>query len=67
MSEFVKDPANPTDAELAAAIERGLADGSLITAEDFLARVACTCEVPPTEPGNAMIMDRNCPVHGTQA
>jgi len=38
-SPYVQDPANPTDAELAAAIERGLADGSLITAEDFLARV----------------------------
>jgi len=35
---YVKDPANPTDAELAAAIDRGLADGSLITAEDFMAR-----------------------------
>jgi len=66
MSEFVKDPANPTDAELAAAIERGLANGTLIDAADFFAKL-CTCEVPPTEPGNAMIMDRNCPVHGTQA
>ena len=41
MSEFVKDPANPTDAELAAAIDRGLADGSLIDAEAWIAdRVA---------------------------
>jgi len=39
-SPFVKDPANPTDAEIAAAIARGLANGTIITAEDFLARVA---------------------------
>ena len=38
--EYAKDPANPTDAELAATVKRGLADGSMITAEDFLARVA---------------------------
>jgi len=25
---------------------------------------ACICEVPPTEDGNAMIMNRHCPVHG---
>jgi len=36
---FVKDPANPTGPELAAAIERGLAAGTLILAEDFLVRV----------------------------
>lgn len=34
--EYVKDPANPTDAELAAAIDRGLADGSLVDAQEFL-------------------------------
>jgi len=39
MSEFVKDPANPTDAEIAAAIERDLAAGRLVDAEDFLARL----------------------------
>jgi hypothetical protein len=37
---FVADPLNPTDAELAAAIDRGLADGSIIDAEDFLASAA---------------------------
>jgi len=36
---YVVDPANPTDAEIAAAVQRGLADGSLITAEAFLAQV----------------------------
>lgn len=36
-SPFVKDPENPTDAELAAAIQRGLADGSLVDAADWLA------------------------------
>lgn len=35
-SPFVADPANPTDAELSAAIERGLVNGSLITWEDFM-------------------------------
>jgi len=40
MSDYVADPANPTDAEIVAAIERGLANGSLITAEAFLALVA---------------------------
>lgn len=38
VSPFVADPANPTDDELAAAIQRGMADGSIITAEEFLAR-----------------------------
>lgn len=38
-SPFVVDPQNPTDDELAAAIERGLASGSLITAEEFLAQL----------------------------
>ena len=33
---YVKDPENPTDAELAAAIDRGLADGSLVDAGGFL-------------------------------
>ncbi len=34
---FVADPANPTDAELAAAIQRGLATGQLVDATDWLA------------------------------
>lgn len=34
---FVVDPSNPTDDELVAAIERGLADGSLIDASEWLA------------------------------
>jgi hypothetical protein len=44
-SPFVADPENPTDAELAAAVERGLADGSIITAEQFLAQVADDAEI----------------------
>lgn len=35
---FVADPLNPTDDELAAAIDRGLADGSIIDSAEFLAR-----------------------------
>ena len=35
---YAVDPLNPTDAELSAAIDRGLADGSLIDAADWLAR-----------------------------
>jgi hypothetical protein len=35
---YAVDPLNPTDAELSAAIHRGLADGSLIDAADWLAR-----------------------------
>lgn len=37
---FVVDPLNPTDAEMSAAIQRGLADGTLIDADDWLAREA---------------------------
>jgi len=37
---YAKDPASPTDAELAAAVKRGLADGSMIDASEFLAREA---------------------------
>ena len=36
-SPFVADPANPTDDELAAAIQRGLANGTLIDAAAWLA------------------------------
>jgi hypothetical protein len=35
---YAVDPLNPTDAELTAAIQRGLADGTLIDADDWLAR-----------------------------
>jgi hypothetical protein len=35
---YVVDPLYPTDAELSAAIDRGLADGSLIDAAGWLAR-----------------------------
>ena len=35
---YAIDPANPTDAELAAAIQRGLADGTLIDAADWMAQ-----------------------------
>lgn len=34
-SPYVKDPLNPTDAELSAAIQCGLDNGTLITVEDF--------------------------------
>ena len=37
---YVADPANPTDAEIEAAIERSLANGSLIDADDWLERHA---------------------------
>jgi hypothetical protein len=38
---FVADPDNPTDAELLAAVDRGIAAGTIITVdEDFLARLA---------------------------
>jgi hypothetical protein len=37
-SPFVADPANPTDDEIAAAIQRGLDDGSIIDSADFLAQ-----------------------------
>ena len=46
---YVADPANPADAELAAAIQRGLADGSLIDAADWLAQHAAEPE-PEAEP-----------------
>jgi hypothetical protein len=36
--EYVADPMNPTDAEMSAAIQRGLANGTLIDAADWLAR-----------------------------
>lgn len=39
-SPYVADPANPTDAEMSAAIQRGLDSGQIITAEQFLASVA---------------------------
>jgi hypothetical protein len=39
-SPYVADPLKPTDAELAAAIQRGLADGTLIDADDWLVREA---------------------------
>lgn len=46
-SPYVQDPANPTDAELAAAIQRGLADGSLIDAEAWLADHECCGDCTP--------------------
>lgn len=36
-SPFVADPDNPTDDELAAAIRRGLDNGTLIDAADWMA------------------------------
>lgn len=37
-AEYVKDPANPTDAELAAAVKRGLATGQLVDAAEWMER-----------------------------
>lgn len=37
---FAADPMNPTDAELSAAIERGLENGTLIDSADWMAREA---------------------------
>jgi hypothetical protein len=39
-SPYVKDPLNPTDAELSAAIQRGLANGTVLTVEQFLEKAA---------------------------
>ena len=39
-SPYVKDPLNPTDAELAAAIQRGLANGTILDARQFLEKAA---------------------------
>lgn len=39
-SPYVKDPLNPTSAELAAAIQRGLANGTILTARQFLEKAA---------------------------
>ena len=39
-SPYVKDPLNPTDAELSAAIQRGLANGTILTVEQFLEKAA---------------------------
>lgn len=36
-SPYAADPGNPTDAELAAAIQRGLDSGQLVDAKDWLA------------------------------
>ena len=39
-SPYVKDPLNPTSAELSAAIQRGLANGTILTAGQFLEKAA---------------------------
>lgn len=39
-SPYVKDPLNPTDAELSAAIQRGLENGTVLTVEQFLEKAA---------------------------
>jgi hypothetical protein len=43
--EYVKDPEHPTDAELAAAVKRGLASGQLVDAGEWMAhnRDATAC------------------------
>ena len=37
---YVADPLNPTDEEIEAAIQRGLANGTLIDADEWMARHA---------------------------
>ena len=39
-SPYVKDPLNPTSAELSAAIQRGLANWTILTVEQFLEKAA---------------------------
>jgi hypothetical protein len=39
-SPYARDPLHPTDAELAAAINRGIASGQLLTGEEFLRQAA---------------------------
>lgn len=48
-SPFVADPANPTEAELAAAIERGLADGTVIDAAEWLAQQDTPADPEPAD------------------
>jgi hypothetical protein len=36
-------------------------------AREWVDRERCICTAPPTAPGNAMIIDRRCPVHGRPA
>jgi hypothetical protein len=48
-SPYVKDPLNPTSAELSAAIQRGLANGTILTAEQFL-ETAALLDQAETEP-----------------
>jgi hypothetical protein len=49
--EYVKDPANPTDAELFAAVKRGLTSGKLVDAADWLAepRLSRDADAPAAE------------------
>lgn len=49
-SPYVKDPLNPTSAELSAAIQRGLANGTILTVEQFLEKAALLDEAE-TEAG----------------
>jgi hypothetical protein len=50
-SPYVRDPLNPTDAELAAAITRGIETGQLLTVEEFFAAAAELGSAPaPSEP-----------------
>jgi hypothetical protein len=46
-SPYVKDPLNPTSAELSAAIQRGLANGTILTVEQFLEKAALLDEAEP--------------------
>ena len=48
---FVVNPEKPTDAELAAAIERGLATGQLITSQEFLAQVDAEVDAQDAQDG----------------
>ena len=60
MSEFAADPANPTDAELTAAIERGLATGQLVDSEQWLAQNRDSAPAAETE-----ILRKDVPRYGT--
>lgn len=47
---YVKDPLNPTDAELSAAIQRGLENGTLLTVEQFMQKAAELDQQAEAEP-----------------
>jgi hypothetical protein len=48
-SPYVRDPLNPTDAELSAAITRSIELGQLLTVDEFLAAAAELGSAPAAE------------------